>query len=226
MTLLSHSHASSSSFLAYVTSSPGVIPPVRRSVRHAGFEGPITGNGPVRGSALDDGGEGGWAAYLASLDRFRKDLKQIHLLEEEIARVRRDREILVSRLIKTTKSRPTRSDLSAIASGYRDGGSVLSSRASITSGHSNSSAQTKEGKRAVKLADAQAELLGCEEHLRDLEVRLEHERNKVMLRGLEEKFRAMDAVAKMWLKQARAGMAELDKMHGASEVPASVFKLM
>lgn len=62
--------------------------------------------------------EGGWAAYISSLDQFRKDLKQIHLLEEELSRVKRDREILVGRLIKATKGRPTKSDLSALASTY------------------------------------------------------------------------------------------------------------
>lgn len=157
----------------------------------------------------------GWSAYIASLDAFRKDLKQIHLLEEELSRVKRDREILVTRLIKTTKSRPTKSDLSAIASGYRSE-TVHSSRVSLSSVGSNVSSASKEGKRAGKLAEAQAELLGCEEHLRGLEVRIEHERNKVMMRGLEDRFRAMEAVGRMWVGQAQRGLEDLEKASGAS----------
>lgn len=223
LTLLSQSHTSTSSLLAYVTSSPGVVHPVRRSVRHAGFEGPLaqslvenhhTGSdaGSVNGV---DHTSPGWAAYVSSLDKFRKDLKQIHLLEEELSRVKRDREILVSRLIKTTKSRPTKSDLSALANSYtRPDGDVPSSRASTISVTSNGSSASKEGKRATKLQEAQAELLGCEDHLRSLEVRIEHERNKVMMRGLEERFRAMEVVGRMWVGQAKRGFSDLEKIHG------------
>jgi hypothetical protein len=159
----------------------------------------------------------GWAAFMSSMDAFRKDLKQIHHLEEEMSRVRRDREILVTRLIKSSKSRPTKSELAAMGSSYSQ--SNMSSRASSISVTSDGSAATKEGKRAGKLADAQAELLGCEEHLRGLEVRIEKERNKVMLRGLEERFRAMDAVGRMWVSQAKKGLADLDKAHGELSIP-------
>jgi hypothetical protein len=203
-----------------VTSSPGVLQPVRRSVRHAGFEGPLSAALVEHPDHDSEGGPDspGWAVYIASLERFRKDLKQIHTLELEMARVKRDREILVTRLIKNTKSRPTKSDLSAMATNYgshRPDGSVASSRASVLSMTSNgSTTASKEGKRASKLQDAQAELLGCEEHLRSLEVRIEHERNKVMMRGLEERFRAMEAVGRMWVGQGKKGLADIEKMHG------------
>ncbi len=154
------------------------------------------------------------ATYIQGLDRFRKDLKQIHLLEEEMSRVKRDREILVTRLIKSTKSRPTKSDLAAIATSYSQ--SNMSSRASSISVTSAGSSASKEGRRAGKLASAQAELLGCEEHLRSLEVRIEEERNKVMMRGLEERFRAMEAVGRMWVTQAKKGMTDLERIHGRS----------
>ncbi|WVQ74321.1 hypothetical protein IAR50_003920 [Cryptococcus sp. DSM 104548] len=219
LTLLSHSHSSTSSLLAYVTSSPGVIPTVRRSVRHAAFEGPLS-SGMTEGSQLHSEGEGGWAAYISSLDQFRKDLKQIHLLEEEISRVKRDREILVGRLIKATKGRPTKSDLSALATTYNaQYDDPRSSRASIMS---DSSSNTKAGKREGKLADAQAELLGCEEHLRGLEVKIEAERNKVMTRGLEQRFRAMEVVGRMWVQQAKRGMSDLDRMQ---DLPPDAFEL-
>lgn len=224
LNLLANGHASTSSLLAYVTSSPGVLTPVRRSVRHAAFEGPLSASLLERhgGSQLGSSNGGpetqGWATYVGSLEQFRKDLKQIQLLEEEMSRVRRDREILVSRLIKTTKSRPTKSDLSAIASSYgsRPDGPMLSSRSSVLSVSSQGSTTSKEGKRATKLAGAQAELLGCEEHLRTLEVRIETERNNVMLRGLEERFRAMDAVGRMWISQAKRGLGDLEKAQSQS----------
>ncbi|WVF67302.1 hypothetical protein IAT40_002053 [Kwoniella sp. CBS 6097] len=224
LTLLSHSHSSTSSLLAYVTSSPGVIVPIRRAVRHAAFEGPLSQelmNNPDNHGHGYDEGQGGWASYIQTLDEFRKDLKQIHLLEEELSRVKRDREILVTRLIKTTKSRPTRSDLSAIASSYSQGG-PQSSRASVLSMSSNGSATTKEGKRAGKLADAQAELLGCEEHLRSLEVRIENERNKVMMRGLEDRFRSMEVVGRMWVAQAKRGLTDLERLQ---DLPPDAFEL-
>jgi hypothetical protein len=228
LTLLSHSHSSTSSLLAYVTSSPGVHVPVRRSVRHAAFEGPLSQSlteGSVGGSQISarhDTGTPGWAAYVSSLEQFRKDLKQIHLLEEELSRVKRDREILVTRLIKSTKTRPSKSDLSAIANTYtqsgRPDGSVASSRASSFSVTSDGSASGKEGKRATKLAEAQAELLGCEEHLRTLDIRIETERNRVMTRGLSERFRAMEVVGRMWVAQSRKGLEDLEKVHGMSSV--------
>ncbi|KAK8853405.1 hypothetical protein IAR55_004111 [Kwoniella newhampshirensis] len=227
LNLLSHSHSSTSSLLAYVTSSPGVIVPVRRAVRHAAFEGPLSAalmENPDHSG--HDHEQGGWAAYISCLDQFRKDLKQIHLLEEEMSRVKRDREILVTRLIKTTKSRPTKSDLSAIAASYSQhngfDGPPQSSRGSVLSFSSNGSATTKEGKRAGKLAEAQAELLGCEEHLRSLEVRIENERNKVMMRGLEDRFRSMEVVGRMWVSQAKRGLADLEQMH---ELPPDAFEL-
>jgi hypothetical protein len=137
-----------------------------------------------------------------------------------MARVKRDREILVTRLIKNTKSRPTKSDLSAMANNYgsqRQEGSVVSSRASVRSMTSNGSTTvSKEAKRSGKLQGAQAELLGCEEHLRGLEIRIEQERNNVMMRGLEERFRAMEAVGRMWVSQGKKGLSDLEKMHGQS----------
>jgi len=157
----------------------------------------------------------GWAAYVSSLDRFRKDLKQIHLLEEEMSRVRRDREILVTRLIKSTKSRPKKADLTAMSAEYgHRSPSSMSSRASSISVSSAGSFSTKESKRASKLQEAQAELLGCEEHLRGLEVRIESERNNVMSNGLEERFRAMEAVGRMWVRQAKRGLEDMEKHNG------------
>ena len=204
--------------MAYSTSSPGILPPIRRSVRSAAFEGPLspvllenTEVGSQLGSALlgKIGADAqGWALYVGSLERFRKELKEVHKLEEEITRVKRDREILVSRLIKSTKSRPTKSDLSAIAASYRTP-EQFSSRVSLSSVTSGGSSASKDGKRASKLADAQAELLGCEEHLRELELQIEDERNKVLLHGLEERFKAMEAVGKMWVSQAKKGLADL-----------------
>jgi hypothetical protein len=158
----------------------------------------------------------GWAAYVSSLEQFRKDLKQIHLLEEEMSRVRRDREILVTRLIKSTKSRPKKADLTAMSAeyGHHRSPSAMSSRGSTLSLSSVGSFNTKESKRANKLAEAQAELLGCEEHLRGLEVRIESERNNVMSRGLEERFRAMEAVGRMWVRQAKRGLDDMEKQNG------------
>lgn len=226
-----------------MTSSPGVVQPVRKAVRHSGFEGPLTGalleaHGSQIGSNVGMDETQGWAAYMSSMDSFRKDLKHIHTLEEEMSRVRRDREILVTRLIKTTKARPTKADL---ASNYSQANLNMSSRGSSVSITSDGSAATKESKRAGKLADAQAELLGCEEHLRGLEVRIETERNKVMLRGLEEKFRAMEAVGRMWVSQAKKGLGDLDRSNGelwlilrslffnfrhlSADLPANAFEL-
>jgi len=194
---------------------------VRRSVRHAAFEGPLSAHlleNPEAHMHDDQPDSPGWAAYVSSLDRFRKDLKQIHLLEEEMSRVRRDREILVTRLIKSTKSRPKKADLSAMSAEYSHRSpSSMSSRASTMSVSSVGSFNTKESKRASKLQEAQAELLGCEEHLRGLEVRIESERNNVMANGLEERFRAMEAVGRMWVRQAKRGLEDMEKHSGMSK---------
>lgn len=172
-------------------------------------------------------GTPGWASYVSSLEDFRKDLKQIHLLEEEMTRVKRDKEILVTRLIKQTKTRPTKSDIKDMASNLTRDYDIMSSQGSTYSFSSDQSTShpggaNKENKRATKLKEAQAEYLGCEEHLRGLEVRIESERNKVMYRGLEERFRAMEVVGHMWLAQARRGLEDLEKL---PELPYNAFDL-
>jgi hypothetical protein len=165
----------------------------------------------------------GWAGYIRGLDDFRKDLKQIHLLEEEMTRVKRDKEILVGRLIRQTKTKPTKADLKEMAKHLNPDQlreyETMSSRASTLSLASDVTGVTagpggKESRRATKLKEAQAELLGCEEHLRALEVKIEDERNNVMYRGLEERFRAMEIVSQMWLNQARQGLEDLEKLPG------------
>lgn len=231
LTLLSHSHSSTSSLLAYVTSSSGVIYPVRKAVQNAGFEGPIS----TSSSSSFDGGsddftftdEGGkWNHYIQSLENFRKELKEVHSLEEELSQVKRDREILVSRLIKATKSRPTKAELSS--GSLSASGGLTRSNSSVLSFGSDGSGTTGGGggagrsKRANKLAEAQAEVLGCEDHLRNLEVRLEEERSKVIKHGLLERFHAMEDVARMWQRQARLGIAELTSVRSSEcEHPAS-----
>ena len=197
---------------------------MRKAVRHAGFEGPLSGalleahgsqaggGGSVNGMGGHGSEDAGWHAYITCLDNFRQDLKHIHQLEEEVSRVKRDREILVSRLIKSTKSRPSKNDISAIAKEYSQ--ASMSGRESSLSMTSNGSHASKESKRAGKLADAQAELLGCEEHLRSLELKIEHERNSVMMAGLEDRFRAMEAVGQMWIAQAKKGLSDLERGHG------------
>ncbi|CAK9787395.1 hypothetical protein CC85DRAFT_331165 [Cutaneotrichosporon oleaginosum] len=228
LALLSQSHSSTSSLLAYVTSSPGVLLSVRRAVRHSAFEGPLSPSMLENPEAHMLGAEHepptpGWAGYIRGLDDFRKDLKQIHLLEEEMTRVKRDKEILVSRLIRQTKTRPTKSDLKEMAKHLSAEQmreyETMSSRASSLSLASDMTGVTagpggKESRRATKLKEAQAELLGCEEHLRALEVKIEDERNNVMYRGLEERFRAMEIVSQMWLNQARQGLEDLEKLPG------------
>lgn len=228
LSLLSQSHSSTSSLLAYVTSSPGVLLSVRRAVRHSAFEGPLSPSMLENPEAHMLGAEHepptpGWAGYIRSLDDFRKDLKQIHLLEEEMTRVKRDKAILVGRLIRQTKTRPTKSDLKEMAKHLNAEQmreyETMSSRASSISLASDMSGVTagaggKESRRATKLKEAQAELLGCEEHLRALEVKIEDERNNVMYRGLEERFRAMEIVSQMWLGQARQGLEDLEKLPG------------
>lgn len=222
LTLLSHSHSSTSSLLAYVTSSSGVSFPVRRAVQNAGFEGPMSANadGGMVGSDDDDddqnGETGKWTHYIRSLESFRKELKDVHRLEEELSQVKRDREILVSRLIKATKARPSKSELQQ----GQQGSGMTRSNGSVLSFNSDMSGTTAGGtsgrsKRAARLAEAQAEVLGCEEHLRALEVRLEEERSKVMRHGLLERFQAMEDVGRMWIRQARLGIAELRQVNGA-----------
>lgn len=222
LTLLSHSHSSTSSLLAYVTSSSGVSFPVRRAVTNAGFEGPLSANAEVGLVGSDDedddqnGETGKWTHYIRSLESFRKELKEVHRLEEELSQVKRDREILVSRLIKATKARPSKSELQQSQSG----GGLSRSNGSVLSFNSDMSGTTAGGtsgrsKRAARLAEAQAEVLGCEEHLRALEVRLEEERSKVMRHGLLERFQAMEDVGRMWIRQARLGIAELRQVNGA-----------
>ena len=130
--------------------------------------------------------EAKWHEYIASLEHFRKELKEVHGLEEELSQVKKDREILVSRLIKATKSRPTKADIAAAAkASHSESGRTRHSNSSVLSfgsDHSGTTAGGGKSKRAEKLAEAQAEVLGCEEHLRGLEVRLEQERNKVSYR--------------------------------------------
>ncbi|TFK63176.1 hypothetical protein BDN72DRAFT_872367 [Pluteus cervinus] len=120
--------------------------------------------------------------YAGSVDEWRERLKQLKSLEEDIATIMRDREILVTRLIKASKNeKPNRDSILLAQHQPYPSSSTLSLKSDYT-GTLNTS---------TKLAAAQSELQACEAHLAEKERELDALRTSAVRDGLSARCRAM-----------------------------------
>ncbi|KAI0338781.1 hypothetical protein BDW22DRAFT_1432302 [Trametopsis cervina] len=180
-TLLDHSQSSLASFSAYASAS---APPTSQII--------IQVAGALAG--VDEA----LRKYAGSLEQWQEQLKGLKGLEEEVGNVMRDREILVTRLIKLSKSqKPTRD-------------SILAS--------SSTSTLTKlpEVQTSGKLASAQSELQACEAHLAAKERELDVMRNVAIKSGLSARCKALVECGWTWGEMGKEGLRALESMEGPS----------
>ncbi|KAJ7758903.1 hypothetical protein B0H14DRAFT_3895997 [Mycena olivaceomarginata] len=129
-----------------------------------------------------------------AVDRWRDYLKGLKALEDEVGNIMRDREILVTRLIKASK--PT---LHATHSSSSLPLSPVQSHSSLSFSSTNSTAN-------AKFAAAQTELQACEAHLAAKEAALGAHRAALVSQGLAGRCRALAECGQRWSEAGRAGV--------------------
>ncbi|KAI6018254.1 hypothetical protein BKA83DRAFT_16499 [Pisolithus microcarpus] len=128
--------------------------------------------------------------YLHVVEKWREQLMSLKELEDDVGSILRDREILITRVIKLSKAQKSGRDSRSSFILHPGGSSAsFSSLPSTTN-------STSIGSASSKLAHVQAELQACESHLADKERELAVRRISVVREGLGARFRALiDCVA-------------------------------
>ncbi|EIN06855.1 hypothetical protein PUNSTDRAFT_54215 [Punctularia strigosozonata HHB-11173 SS5] len=151
--------------------------------------------------------------YADSVQSWRERLEELREREEDLAAVVRDREILVTRLLKASKiknpSHPSsnRSSLSGPSpANPRDSSSTLS--LSLSSSSSN-----------TKLLQAQVELQACEATLAEKQAALDALRLQVVRTGLQERCKALIECARIWGEAGKEGMKTLEGLGSTRSYP-------
>ncbi|KIP02613.1 hypothetical protein PHLGIDRAFT_37817 [Phlebiopsis gigantea 11061_1 CR5-6] len=177
--LLEQSQASLASFSAYASAS---APPASQII--------------IQVAGTLAGADEGLRKYAASLEVWQQQLKSVKDLEDEVGNVMRDREILVTRLIKASKSQKSTRD------------SILG-----TSGSSSTLNFTKpEVQIGSKLAAAQGELQACEAHLASKERELDALRTHAVRTGLQARCKALVECGWHWGEMGKEGLRALESL--------------
>ncbi|KAJ3730427.1 hypothetical protein C8R42DRAFT_568171 [Lentinula raphanica] len=187
--LLDLSHASFNSLSAYAASSP---PPASQVILAVA-------------SSLSNA-DNALRLYLAAVEEWTKSLQELKDLEDEVGNVMRDREILVTRLLKASKSTPkpsTNRDSTFIFTSPPESSSTLSLKSedpSTTYASTSFFSALSPGpiSASKKLQAAQAELQACETHLAKKEVDLDSKRSLAIRDGLRVRFRALAQCGWRW----------------------------
>ncbi|TDL24356.1 hypothetical protein BD410DRAFT_719841 [Rickenella mellea] len=138
--------------------------------------------------------DGALRAYAEAVDEWRAMLSELKGLEDEVGNIQRDREILVTRLIKASNIKPTSLNRNSFIG-------VTSSTYSTN----NSS----------KLDLAQSELQACETHLASRERDLQALRALALSRGLKGRCTAMSECGWQWNEAGKEGLRALEEMDRA-----------
>lgn len=194
--LLASSQASLASFTAYAAASP---PPTSQTILK------VAGILSATDSAL--------AAYAAAVDQWREAMRALQALEDEVGNIVRDREILVTRLIKVSKSQK-----SIGLTGQRFASS--SSLGSVDT-PSPSPQRTRTIATSTKIAAAQSELQACETHLATKENELAVRRTVAVRDGLNVRCQALVQCGWAWTELGKEAIGVLESpeltedVHGA-----------
>ncbi|KAK7039341.1 hypothetical protein R3P38DRAFT_2613630 [Favolaschia claudopus] len=180
-TLLDHSNASIASVTAYASASSPASAHLILAVANSL-------------AAADDA----LRNYAVAVDRWRDYLKGLKALEDEVGNIMRDREILVTRLIKASKPNISPHSSSALP--------ISQSQASLPSINTTNS----------KLAAAQNELQACEAHLAAKENELSAHRAALVSEGLVQRCRALAECGLRWNEAGKAGVLSA---HGGTSEP-------
>ncbi|KAF7290810.1 hypothetical protein MIND_01322000 [Mycena indigotica] len=188
-TLLDHSNASLASVTAYGSAS---------SPASAHLILAVAGSLAAADDALRH--------YAAAVDRWRDYLKGLKALEDEVGNIMRDREILVTRLIKASKP--------ALHTSQSSGSLPLTSSPNQSQASLPFSANTPTN---AKLVAAQTELQACEAHLAAKEAELDIRRAALVRDGLAGRCRALAECGTRWKEAGHAGALSAQ---GGSSLPA------
>ncbi|KAJ8091706.1 hypothetical protein PM082_020941 [Marasmius tenuissimus] len=218
--LLDSSHASFNSLTAFAASSP---PPTSQIIL------------AIAGSlnSVDDALRG----YVVAVERWRQYLADLKDLEDEVGNIMRDREILVTRLLKASaKSKPSsnRDSMLQLSPQAYQSSSTLGSYDDPTSmtylptptEQTNSYFSAPANK---KLQAAQSELQACEAHLAIKEHELDVKRTGAVREGLQTRFHALSECGHRWAQVGKDvevylyGQSPAEQRAIASASPRPVF---
>ncbi|KAI0700265.1 hypothetical protein C8T65DRAFT_658093 [Cerioporus squamosus] len=133
--------------------------------------------------------------YAAAVERWQEQLKALKTMEDDVGNIVRDREILVTRLIKASKQqKPTRDSMNGSPSG------------------SSLSIPKREVEVGQKMSVAQAELQACEAHLAVKEQELNAFRTNTIRSGLQARCKAMVECGWAWGEMGKEGMRALETL--------------
>ncbi|TFK38358.1 hypothetical protein BDQ12DRAFT_683522 [Crucibulum laeve] len=202
LSLLDYSHASLASFSAYASASS---PPASQVILQVA-------------SSLA-GADDALRRYAASIDEWREMMKGLKTLEDEVGNIMRDREILVTRLIKASKSqKPNRDSLILSNQRFPSSSSLSLSPAPDSpspAGYNSPQANTYSAPglpTSSKLVAAQSELQACEAHLASKEHELAARRNAAVREGLSIRCRAMVECGWTWGERGKEALSALQSL--------------
>ncbi|KAG1843183.1 hypothetical protein F4604DRAFT_272585 [Suillus subluteus] len=192
------SHAALASLSAFAAASPSAIPS-SSSVSLAQTIGTIVD--------VLSGADDALQLYKQAVENWRDQLGHLIKLEEDITAILRDREILITRLIKVSKSsKTTRDPRSSLV--------IPSGSTSFTSLPSTNS--TLHGSSNTKLLQAQEELRACEDHLATKELELEALRVSIAREGLGARCQALIDCGWAWGEMGKEGLRALQSLNASS----------
>ncbi|KAG9308022.1 hypothetical protein JVU11DRAFT_12674 [Chiua virens] len=152
--------------------------------------------------------------YTHTLDAWREQLVSLKDLEDDLSAVLRDKDILVTRLIKASKAtRDAHRSSKLIPNlGSASFSSLPSTNTSYTTGTSTSGATSNPAATNTKLAQAQAELQACEAHLVAKERELDARRISIAREGLGARCRALVDCGWVWGEMGKQGLRALQAL--------------
>ncbi|KAF9523325.1 hypothetical protein CPB83DRAFT_775648 [Crepidotus variabilis] len=196
--LLDYSNASLASFAAYAAASPQPASQIILAV---------AGSLAASDDAL--------RRYAHSIDQWRETMSHLKDMEDEVGNIMRDREILVTRLIKASKSTKT-------SSGQKRDSLLLNQQqlASSSSLSLNGQSESPSSSRPLslafgtssKLAAAQSELQACEMHLAAKERELAVRRSTAVREGLGARVKAMIECGWSWGELGKESLRNLEAL--------------
>ncbi|KAF8346361.1 hypothetical protein F5887DRAFT_108876 [Amanita rubescens] len=144
--------------------------------------------------------------YAASIDEWREQLKALKTLEDEVSNIFRDREILVTKLLKATKHRQSTGNLQR-AKQFPSSSSLATNKSDFSSSVPGYS----------KLSHAQSQLQACEAHLAEKENELGIRRCVIIKAGLDVRFRAMVECGWAWSEIGKEALGTLEQLTALAE---------
>ncbi|KAF8554847.1 hypothetical protein OG21DRAFT_1508354 [Imleria badia] len=146
--------------------------------------------------------------YTLAIDTWREQLAALKALEDDLAAILRDRDILVTRLIKASKSTRDAHRTSRLVGPLTNLGSASFSSLPST----NSTAGSGPASTNSKLAQAQAELQACEAHLVAKERELDARRITLARDALGARCRALIDCGWVWGEMGKQGLRALQPL--------------